>query len=574
LQLSFAPHVRDFVKAPFMLAALAGIVALVTRRTLAGAWPLAAGLGVAIGVGLGFRMDVMVMLPLAVVSVAAFAGGRPWRALRDKGLVIAVLLLTASMSAWPVWSRLSSGGSNSYHVVLLGYADGFDTRLGIERASYSYLPFYSDEHLRHLLRVRVASETGEDVDMPSVAYNAAAFDLWREWVRHFPADAYARLLAAANGVLSLGVEDSRLPEVWGRGWGWMFGAGAIMTAALSGPVPALFTAFLLLAIAGYPSLQFDPRHYFHLQAIPIAIGVTLGWHGLRAMATAARSRGDAPPGGSPAWWRPQSGLLATGLLVVALVVVPVPVLRAWQSHHLTGTVSAFLDETPRSPMPVTFDTVPGGRVRAHWPMVEGRQTTLPGVRAAYYVAEFRADEAETAMAIGLRYAEGPQWAPCAVTRAIVTGPGVVRFAFPVTSVDDAFRFDGLELGPEMQRRLVGVSRVEAGPAGLPMEWHLAADWPARRLTQRLVSEERLAADDTSPGVFAESERCGSRLPFVDATLDQRLGVRGDALAFSDPETTRVTDEGLVVAGAPDGVDLTFARFAPVRLDAGDAVVVD
>lgn len=589
LQLTFAPHLRDFVKAPFLLAALVCVVALVlhanSRRVVV---MLSAALGVAIGVGLGFRMDVAIMAPIAVACVALFRGRRPWSGLGEKGLVVAVLVLTIVLSAWPVLSRLTSGGSNAFHVVLLGSSDWFDARLGIEPASYSFLPFYSDDYLRHLLRTRAVEATGLDAPMPSAAYDDAAFELWRQWLRHFPADAYTRLLAAAGGVLDLAFDnptgvpgvpwasDARPAVGWDwlnrwRGWGWVLGIALVLGGAIRGARHALFAAFLMMAVAGYPSLQYDPRHYFHLQAIPIAIIVVSLWMVLSLSAGLVRRGWPDDTSMRRRAARSAGSLAATAALVAAFVVIPVPVLRAYQANHLTGLVSEFLRQE-LVPMTVAFEPLDDHRWLAHWSDVRGVPSRLEGLSTAYYLAEFRADGPFSAMAIGIRYAAAPDWRPCGLMRALSTSPGTARFIFPAYSVDGESRFEGIELGPEMRRRLAGVYRVSMGPGGLPMDFRLAADWEQRRLFQRLVGEERLRADEVGVGVFAAPDRCASRMPYLDATLDPRLSIAADDIAFVDAERVTLEPAGIAVDGSVDSTATDLLRFHQVTLAQGDALV--
>lgn len=587
LQLLYAPHLRDFVKGAFILAAIPAIAALVMSSSSRRALVALAGLtGLVIGVGLGFRMDVLIMLPIAVVSVLLFRGGRPWLGLGDKALAIGALLLALAVSGWPIWSRLSSGGSNAIHVVLLGSADSFDSRLGVEPASYGYLPFYSDTYLTNVLRVRAAGATGRDIRMPSAEYDAAGFALWRQWLRHFPADAHTRLLAATDGVLNLAFDNptpgsaGRWPVAmalgalfawlneW-RGWGWLLGLALIAAAARRGIGPACFAALMLGALAGYPSLQYDPRHYFHLQVIPIAVMVVTLWAAVSALAKLARPRPEPPPART-VLAMPRAAALAVAI-ILAVTVVPATTLRAYQAGHLATTWAGFL-AADRSAMAVEFVALGANRWVARWPDVQGLPTGVAGLRAAYYVAEFRAVAAHEAMAIGLRYGQAPSYSPCALTRRLTTSQGLARFAFATYSLDGDSSFDGIELGTEMKQRLVGVYRAAATPGGVPVELRLASDWDQRRLYQRLIREERLQADDTGLALFAPPDRCGSHLAFIDASLSAAWQVGRDRIGTTASPAVTVDARGIVVEGSANAAAPELATLAPVMLAAGDALV--
>ena len=201
LQLSVAPHIRDYSKGAFILAAIPFVVALAVRaRSRAAMLALAATVGVVIGLGIGFKMDVAVMAPIAIACIVLFRSRRPWTGLLEKGLAIAVLTFTVMLTAYPVTSRLVSGGSNAFHVALLGYADPFDDNLGITRSVYRYFPYYDDGYIASVVNARAEVSTGHAAPYTSPAYDRASTELWTGLLRHFPADAFVRLLGAANGV--------------------------------------------------------------------------------------------------------------------------------------------------------------------------------------------------------------------------------------------------------------------------------------------------------------------------------------------------------------------------------------
>lgn len=591
LQLAYAPHLRDFAKGAFVLAVVPLLVGLVLRaKSHVAVASVAAAAGAMIGIGLGFKMDVAIMAPVTVACVVLFRGHRPWHGLGQKALAVAALVLALVVTSWPVVSRLSSGGSNAIHVVLLGYSDWFDTRLGIEPAPYSLTPFYSDSYLRNVLRIRAKEASGQDSPMPSVAYDAAAIDLWRQWIRHFPADVYTRLLAAVDGVLNLAFDNpgpagngppwflTRMLSgfyEWLGGWsgrGWLLGLGLVFAAGLGGPGRALFAAVLIMALAGYPSLQYDPRHYFHLQAIPIAIIVVLvssllaaplAWFRRNQVETAgvAASRGGSLRGAA----------MAAVLIVGGLTVLPVASLRAYQSNHLTAVFETSL-KGDRVALDVEFTPLGPDRWLARWPSVDGMASTIPGLKTAYYLAEFRATEPHSAMAIGPSYAAAPDWAPCAVTRRLSSDQGVATFGFPVYSLEGESAFAGIEMGSEMRSRLIGIYRVPAGPAGLPVEVRLGGNWQSHKLFQRLVREQYLGIDDVGVGMSGVIERCGSQVPVIDALLNPALVPKqGDVATIYSPDI-EVASDGLRVTATADASSAYLVRFKAQHFDVGDALV--
>lgn len=590
LQLGYAPHLRDFAKGAFVLAVVPLLVALVLRvRSNRAVASVAAATGLVIGVGLGFKMDVAIMAPVTVACVVLFRGRRPWSEPGQKALAVLVLVATLTVTAWPVLSRLSSGGSNAIHVVLLGYSDWFDHRLGIEPAPYSLTPFYSDNYLRNVLRIRAKDATGMDAHMPSVAYDAAALDLWRQWMWQFPADVYTRLLAAVDGVLNLAFDNPRPTSVgppWFltrwlagffawltglSGWGWLLGVGLVLAASFGGYGRAWFAALLIMALAGYPSLQYDPRHYFHLQAIPIAIIVVLVWR-LAAIPVAWFSKvRPAVAADSGPRLSARVPIAATVMITAGLTLVPVVGLRAYQSRNLTRVFSDFL-QVERVPLEVEFVPLSSDRWLARWPDVGGVPSSVPGLKAAYYLAEFRATEPRSAMAIGPSYSAAPVWASCAVSRRLSTDQGTVTFGFPVYSLEGESAFTGIEIGAEMRHRLVAISRVPAGPGGLPVEVRLGADWQNRKLYQRLASEQAISADEVGVSLSGVIEQCGSDVLLLDALLNPALRpAASDVETIYSPDVT-VGDRGIVVAASGRESTAYLVRLKPRRFEVGDQLV--
>jgi hypothetical protein len=538
-----------------------------------------AALGAVIGLGLGFRLDVLVMAPVGVASVLLFRGPSPWHGLPQKAVAVAALLMALTVTAWPVVSRLSNDGSNGFHVVLLGYAERFDATLGVEPAPYGLMPFYSDGYLTNVVRVRSLASGGPDVSMPSPAYDAVSQGLWFRWLRDFPADAHTRLVAAVNQVLNL--PFANVPGVGGvgtnpwlagvfrgvdgfRGFGWLIGAALILAAAKRAPRLAVFAAMLLLAVTGYPSLQFDVRHAFHLQALVIGAIVVLIWSSGEQLVRVATQRSWRAWVPSPGAWRRPA--LVAAAVIASIVLLPATVLRAYQAQHLRAAFGEIV-EADRTAMSVQFDPIGNDRWLARWDMA------APGAGPAdgfgYYVAEFTAEAPRSVMAIGLRYSTPPAWTPCSLVRTLTTAAGVARFAIPVYTTDAGVRFDGLELGSSMRRRLIGVYRVDRPWTDLAVELRLAADWQRRRLYQRLISEERLSADDTSAAISPRQE-CGRAIGAVDATLDERL--RPDSQQVQLIAAAARFHEGAIRFDGDPNAFAPLVQLPPQALAAGDTLV--
>lgn len=580
LPLAYAAHVRDFSKGAFVLAVIPFVIALTLRpMTLRALAATAAAAGAVVGIGLGFKMDVVVMAPITLACVLLFRGSRPWTALHEKAVIFAAMAAGVVVTAAPILAPLSSGGSNSVHVVLLGYSDWFDTRLGIQRGPYSFTPFYSDTYMMNVIQARAWDVGASSPGVPSPEYDAAALELWRQWLRHFPADIYTRLLAAVDGILNLAfnasppaIIESWRPAAWltpvndwlyrWTGWGAAVGAAAVFVASRQGARPALFAATVLVLLAGYPSLQFDLRHYFHLQAIPIALLVVLACAAV-SFVFRRRRREPVPP------HMPIVRRFALVAAVVLGIALPAAVLRSYQGAHLRHLVGEMVG-FEREAIEVEFVPEASGRFLARW-NAPGEPAGNVGFRRAYYIAEFKTDEPQQLMAIGLRYT-APNEQSCTVTRRLQSGAGVTRFMFPAYARDGAGSLDGIEVGAEMRRRFTGLYRLSNRPQVLPVEWRLASNWQERRLFERLVKEERLSADDVGATVVNADQRCGADINLIDAVMSGNLAPDRLEVGTLHSGDVRVEAGGITLDGRANDEPALLVDFAPRVMSTGDQLV--
>jgi hypothetical protein len=402
------------------------------------------------------------------------------------------------------------------HVILLGYADQFDGGLGIVRPVYRLLPEYDDGYIDSVVVARSESTLGRWPRLPvSVEYDRVGSQLWTELLLNFPADAFVRVLGATNTVLNLVFVNPdpdllfkrALPAAgilktayawlhsW-NGWGAALGTMVVIVASLSSIRLALLAVFLLFALGGYPSLQFGPRHYFHLQAVPVLALLVLGWTAATAPFRIERIR-------------PRGVLVNMGIAVGVLIVstvVPLGILRAYQSRHVERMLSRFL-ASPSVRLDVESIQTSDGKWLVRWPQVAGKPSKIGPFAWAYYLVEFDAAGSPDPPAIGLRYRLSPTHTSCLRALSAAPGPGVVRFGFEVFS-STGREFEGIEVEDRARQRLVAVYRMsEDGPAGLPMELRLPSDWQRRPLYQRLqlVGQEDLSSELKAAAPFSRCE---------------------------------------------------------------------
>ena len=515
LQLMFVPHVRDYSKGAFFLAAIPLAIVLASRaRSRKAMLAAAVAAGAVIGIGLGFRQDLAVMLPITIACILLFRGARPWTNLSEKAQAIAALVVTVAITAYPILSKFSTEGSNSYHVILLGYAESFDDGLGITRAPYRVQPYYDDGYVDLVLRTRSETREGRWTSYGSLAYDRAGRELWMEILRHFPADEFTRILAACNSTLNLlfmnpqaSIVTRPLPAEsyatatyswlhrW-DGWGLALGLMLIAVASLSAPRLGALTVFLLGALGGYPSLQFGDRHYFHLQAIPVFALLVVIWAGIVSPLWIRRHK----------WHRLPLTLGGVAIALVAATVLPLGILRLYQSRHVERLLSGFITGA-RTRVEPEFVKRPDTKWLLRWPEVAGRRSRLGALSWAYYVVELDANGLQAPPAIGLRFRSTPAATACLRVLSAPAERGIVRFGVETYSYP-GHEFEGFEVEEREIRHVTGIYRMsEDGPAGIPLELRLPSDWRRGPLYQRLRLESGIDDRSAEFQAFAPFRTC-------------------------------------------------------------------
>lgn len=143
MQLNNLLRLRDYAKAPFLLAAMA-IALFLLRPTLSRSgligWAAAAGL--VLGVGYGFRQDTFIAMPALTIVLLLFAGQARelgWRA-RLAGVAACWTLFCAA--SFPALREM--GESCKYHYLVQGLCGIYDGRLGAGEAPYAVVHRYFD----------------------------------------------------------------------------------------------------------------------------------------------------------------------------------------------------------------------------------------------------------------------------------------------------------------------------------------------------------------------------------------------------------------------------------------------
>ena len=584
--LEHVPLIRDYAKAPFILIAilLTMVIAVrsLSRRML---WILSAACGLTVGVGLGFRMDVVVMAPIFLVSLFAFTDRRPWSGLGTKGIGAGVFLIALAAAAAPVVFLVSRGGSNGYHAILLGYADQFDAFLGIKRSVYSYLPYYSDDYLIAAVNRLALKNTGQIPPVPSPAYDDASRMYWLQIIRHFPADILTRTLAAANTILNLPFDEGPLNflkapgdhgnPLWNlltnqvphrarigvvfewmtvlNGLGLVFGIVLVAAAAVRSLRLGLFTAWMIVVLAGYASLQFDRRHFFHLEILPVlAVLVAIE---LLARRSKLDSRAIARFGGAVA-------------ILAAVLVVSSLTLRAYQQRHVGRLLQDYVD-APRQPVQAVFTDTGNGTWRARWAAAPAANT----VAADYYVVEFDGAPKPEMSPLGVRYSSTTPDHDFSRVIWISEGDGVNRVFIPTYGEPPAWGFDGVELSAGIKARLRGIYRV-TNPERLPLllDLRLPGAWQQDHLTQTFRLRDAGLPDDVQM-LGAAGGTAESRIALLGRVDSADAKPRAADVGKTYTNAVRLTEQGIEVDGLAEMQSSYLLELKPVSVTAPATLLV-
>jgi hypothetical protein len=363
LHLLDMPALRDYARAPFLLALIALTLEIGLRphtpRRLIG---LCALYGALAGIGYGIRPDVVVQLPLLAITVMFFVPGASAANVRTKATALGVALFACWLTALPVLRATSQGGSNFWHVALIGFTPEYGEMLGVENGTYHWGVRGSDE----AIQLAVADSTRRlhpDWPRPTLAtreYEVATRSYYLEIARRFPADMVTRGLASIARMpeVAFGWPMPPLPgqldafyTVRERTLGPLYGCGILFTGAaligvaLARPRAGLFLSVVLAFVGSYPAIQFIHRHFFYLEVITwMSLGF-LTSQLIRMIRTRQVFASEVPP----------RTLVRRALGIVAVVLTMVMLLagvRAYQARHVRQTIAAYL----RAPIdPVVLD---------------------------------------------------------------------------------------------------------------------------------------------------------------------------------------------------------------------------
>jgi hypothetical protein len=484
LHLKYLTALRDYAKAPFMLGLIFLLGLLVTqrvRRTTVLA--ISAAYGVVTGIGYGFRTDFLSFLPPFVLVAFLFLDGGVRRHLALKAASAVTAIAGFLVAASPVFSSLDQSRPGcQWHVVMTGLARQFDAPLGIEPAPYEVNREYLDEYA-HTTVTSYAARRHPGIgrlDYCEAAHGDATREFLVDVITRFPADIVIRAYASMLRVIDLPwlspeiADEEREAEPnfdVGRRRGVPIVAAAVFVLTALELRLGLFFAFFLVYFGGLPGLQFDPRHFFHLEIVTWWAG------GFLIQAAIAYGR--------RVQWRPRwaearvpmvraAGLVATCLAALAALLWAT---RAYQQQSTRNLLNGYVS-APRDPIPVEA-------ALAHEPAVPIRISprTLPET-ADFIAVDLNGSRCGAHTAVAFRYDDPARRAYSRVFEAAKDdAPGMTQIFMPIY---DGFR--RLEIIDAPPGCVDGVYRVrEPGRFTFLLETMLRPGWRRSPLYQQLKS---------------------------------------------------------------------------------------
>ncbi len=333
--------VRDFSKAPFVLAALfiAGYL-IKTPLSRKAFCALSALLGLIVGVGLGFRMDLLVFAPGGILVVALCARGARRLPMLLRLAGVALFLAGFLVPGLPILIAMQEFGGTTAHFIIQGFSAESREALNLIPPSYTLLYSNSDglvhatensfdRRLRPELHARETMRTfSREAELAGRRYLAQV-------AMTFPGDVVTRAYGAVLRVLrgtsfqlalfSQGDDPilARLVRlevplaVHFNRYGPIYALLAVLLIAGRDLRIALSVVILVFYICGYPALQFQQRHVFQFGFVALWFPGFLLDRALHALLSLRHAEARAKIRS----WRPAAVLPPLGRMAVVVVAL-------------------------------------------------------------------------------------------------------------------------------------------------------------------------------------------------------------------------------------------------------------
>jgi len=595
VHLSQLAHIRDYAKAPFILALLLVMAWMALGRLTRGrVLGCAAAFGVVLGIGFGFRQDLLISVPPFLAVVFGCLSGSIRKNLGLKCAAVGVAALAFVMVSWPVL-KAYQGGSNTGHVALLGLMTPLDAPLGIEGSVYDWGYTYLDSFAAATVNSYSSRVHGRFVEFVSPEYDRTMVEYILRIARQWPADIVARACASVLKTLDMpfavGLYTNAVPfgvtsESIKSLYAWQQSVLRVFTDR--GPLlmamalllvcgQSLFTAtallLLLLYYAGYPAIQFQLRHYFHLEFISwLAIGFLLQRLWDAGAATVRKRRARQPLFNRQA--------LAAAAMRVAVFTVgasgvmtgSLATLRAYQAPRVREMLRGY-EGAPL--VPLTAVAVPRGEQTLFTlPGLWTARDSLDPVAARYVVAEFSpASCRAAALPVTFRYDTVNDASDFSRTMVLRLSPKAARTRvfFAAYYNGSSSHFSGIEVPRGFETCLASVSSVaDLARYALLVGITFPPGWEHATLFQTLADHE---VSDPGTGDGRALHTIPRNALVTHTAFDGPL-VNPAPVDYAAGIARRAGDGGWVVGGRPQFAVAPLVRYAPHRVAATDRFVVE
>lgn len=288
LSLFIVNYVRDYAKAPFILAIFL-ILGLLVKKTFKTPTLILLFIfsGIIVAIGYGFRPDVLITIPALLVTLFFFTPEKISSNLLGKGIAAVAFLAIFYLFSLPIISYNINSGSCLFHFPLLGFEQVIMNPIfNITPRSYNFMPQYNDimayamvgAHAEHFLNFN-------SVGLCTPSYDIASQSLLMHILKLIPGDLLTRAYSSIHVVLNypkifwdanlgsphLIIANFVRTVVSITGVSYFSGEFlAILTLFMTALFNSRIAIFLLLFLgyfATYPIVQFMPRHFFYLELI-------------------------------------------------------------------------------------------------------------------------------------------------------------------------------------------------------------------------------------------------------------------------------------------------------------------
>jgi len=285
---------RDYGKAPFFIWSIIFLIQALRVQRLKAMLLWVAASAAMVGIGCGFRADLIILLPLGMISLLLVFDIKLFV---KRALAAGLFMVVVLFSAFPI---LSAGKSGTYgSLIIEGMSDPFRSYLQLGPTPYSFGAAYSDELVLSSVAADEAPERpdwnaheGQPVYGVSQATELSGQN-WQRFFPFFPADFVVQAFKSASWIIGFPAlaavdrpPDPGYPVMTGPpvsvvmkpiyvilAHHWMPWLGMVGLTVFFWRIwsrsksEAIALAFLFGALLTYPVVQFSIRHVFHLEFI-------------------------------------------------------------------------------------------------------------------------------------------------------------------------------------------------------------------------------------------------------------------------------------------------------------------